>query len=349
VLGAIDPERYDVIGVGISRDGRWLLQDRPPGPPHPSQPPQSEAGGAGRLPSVGEGVEVVLAPDPTRRMLAVCQPSKPATLLGPIDVVFPLLHGPGGEDGTVQGLLELARIPYVGSGVFASAAGMDKGHMRQLFHAAGLPIAPWVLVTPRRWTADPAGVQAEVDGLGYPVFVKPARAGSSIGISKVSDPDQLGEAIEQARQHDPRVVVEAAITGREVECGVLDGLDGQDPCVSVVGELVVHGGHEFYDFEAKYLDGATSLIIPAVLPPGTVQLIQSLARRAFEALSCEGLARVDFFVADDGRVLVNELNTMPGFTPTSMFPRLWASSGLDYPALVDRLLGAALARPVGLR
>jgi D-alanine-D-alanine ligase len=340
VLTAIDPRRYDVIPVGITRDGRWVL---------PDAPPAEGAAPSGSLPTVGDGVDVVLIPDPARPALAACRPGSPPADLGPVDVVFPVLHGPGGEDGTVQGLLELSGVPYVGSGVFASAAGMDKGHMRELFRAAGLPLGPSVLVTAARWEADPAGVHADVAALGYPVFVKPARAGSSIGISKVHEPSQLPAALAQARAHDPRIVVEAAISGREVECGVLERPDRTGPAVSVVGELVVRADHEFYDYEAKYLDGSTSLCIPADLPAPTVQQVQTLALAAFEALSCEGLARVDFFVTPDGGVLVNELNTMPGFTPTSMFPRLWAACGLDYPSLVDQLLRTALARPSGLR
>jgi D-alanine-D-alanine ligase len=261
-----------------------------------------------------------------------------------------LLHGPYGEDGTIQGLLELAGVPYVGSGVFASAAAMDKGHMKTLLQGAGLPVGPYAVVTPRAWATDKAAVRETVAALGYPVFVKPARAGSSVGITKVHGPDELDDAVEVARSHDPRVVVEAMLDGREIECGVLEGLDGGPPDTSVPGEVVVGGDHEFYDFAAKYLpDEGTDLVIPADLPDAVVAEVQGLAAQAFEALSCEGLARVDFFVTRDGRVVVNEVNTMPGFTPVSMFPLLWAATGTDYPALVDRLVQTALARPTGLR
>lgn len=340
VLAVIDRDRYDVVPVGIARDGRWVI---------PAEAPSQLAIHDGALPEVGDGTTVVLAADPTRRVLTVTPPGEVPRTLGQVDVVFPLLHGPYGEDGTLQGLLELAGIPYVGSGVFASAAAMDKGHMKALLRAAGLPVGPYVVVSPRRWRADPVGVRVEVARLGYPVFVKPARAGSSVGISKVSTPDGLEEAIEAARAHDPRVVVEAAIAGREVECGVLAGGAAAGPEASVVGELVVTGGHDFYDFEAKYVDGSTELVIPADLPTEVSNQVRAMAVAAFETLSCEGLARVDFFVTTDGQVLINELNTMPGFTPTSMFPRLWAASGLGYARLVDRLLSTALSRPVGLR
>jgi D-alanine-D-alanine ligase len=263
--------------------------------------------------------------------------------------VLPLLHGTYGEDGTLQGLLELAGVSYVGSGVFASAAAMDKGHMKALFAAAGLPIGPYAVVTPRQWDTDPAAVRETVAGLGFPVFVKPCRAGSSVGISKVTDPAELEAAIELARRHDPRVIVEAHVEGREIECGVLEGVDGAEPEASVPGEIVV-SGHEFYDFEAKYLpDEGTRLDVPADLPDDVAEEIRAMACQAFDVLSCEGLARVDFFLDEGGRVVVNELNTMPGFTPSSMFPLLWKASGLDYAQLVDRLVRTALARPAGLR
>jgi D-alanine-D-alanine ligase len=227
---------------------------------------------------------------------------------------------------------------------------MDKGHMKTLLQGAGLPVGPYAVVTPRAWATDKAAVRETVAALGYPVFVKPARAGSSVGITKVHGPDELDDAVEVARSHDPRVVVEAMLDGREIECGVLEGLDGGPPDASVPGEVVVGGDHEFYDFAAKYLpDEGTDLVIPADLPDDVVAEVQALAGQAFEALDCEGLARVDFFLTRDGRVVVNEVNTMPGFTPVSMFPLLWAATGIDYPALVDRLVQTALARPTGLR
>jgi D-alanine-D-alanine ligase len=225
---------------------------------------------------------------------------------------------------------------------------MDKGHMKTLLRGAGLPVGPYAVVTPRAWDTDPAAVRETVAALGFPCFVKPARAGSSVGISKVHDASEVDDAIELARSHDPRVVVEGMLEGREIECGVLEGLDGGAPEASVPGEIVVGGDHEFYDFAAKYLpDEGTGLVVPADLTDDQVAEVQSLAVQAFEALACEGLARVDFFLTASGFV-VNEVNTMPGFTPVSMFPLMWKESGLDYPALVDRLVQTALARNPGL-
>jgi len=341
VLRAIDRDAYDVVPVGITREGRWVLA---------ADEPDKLAITAGRLPAVEESAtSVVLAGDPTSRDLVVLEPGKVPQELGAVDVVLPLLHGPYGEDGTLQGLLDLAGVRYVGSGVFASAAAMDKGHMKALLAAAGLPVGPYAVVTPREWAADPAVVRETVAALGYPVFVKPCRSGSSVGISRVESADDLDDAVAAAREHDPRVIVEAAVDGREIECGVLEGEDGGPPDASVCGEVVV-SGHDFYDFEAKYLpDEGTRLDVPADIPDDVAEEVRGLACRAFDVLGCEGLARVDFFVQRDGRVVVNELNTMPGFTPSSMFPMLWAASGLDYPALVDRLVRTALARSTGLR
>jgi D-alanine-D-alanine ligase len=341
VLSAIDRDKYDVLPVGISREGRWVLA---------ADEPAKLAITGGTLPSVEEtGSSVVLSGDPTNRDLVVQEPGRVPHALGEVDVVLPILHGPYGEDGTIQGLLELAGVHYVGSGVFASAAAMDKGHMKALLGAAGLPVGPYAVVTPRQWVTDPAAVRETVSALGYPVFVKPCRAGSSIGITKVRGPEELDAAIEEARAHDPRVIVEAAVEGREVECGVLEGLEGGAPEASVPAEVIVRGDHEFYDFEAKYLEEATRLDVPADLPEAVADEIRAMACRAFDALGCEGLARIDFFVRRDGSLLVNEVNTMPGFTPTSMFPLMWKATGLDYPALVDRLVETALRRPTGLR
>ena len=336
VLAAIDRDRYDVVPVGISREGRWVLA---------ADEPEKLAITGGQLPGVEErGAAVVLAGDPTHRGLVVQEPGSVPQELGEVDVVLPLLHGPYGEDGTLQGLLELAGVPYVGSGVFASAAAMDKGHMKTLLSGAGLPVGPYAVVTARAWDSDKAAVRETVASLGFPVFVKPARAGSSVGITKVHGPGELDDAIEEARRHDLRVVVEAGLQGREIECGVLEGSDGAAPEASVPGEIVVGGGHEFYDFAAKYLpDEGTDLVVPADLPDDVVREVQDLSVRAFEALACEGLARVDFFLTPTGLV-VNEVNTMPGFTPVSMFPLMWRASGLDYPALVERLVETALAR-----
>jgi D-alanine-D-alanine ligase len=340
VLAAIDRDRYDVVPIGITRDGKWVLT---------ADDPRLLAIDGDRLPEVASsGASVVLAPDPTMRDLLVREPGEVPRELGEVDVVLPLLHGPYGEDGTLQGLLEMAGVPYVGAGVFSSAAAMDKQYMKLVLTGSGLPDIPHVVVRPREWETDRAAVRESVTGLGFPVFVKPARGGSSVGISKVSSVADLDAAIDLARASDPKVIVEAMVEGREVEVGVLQSLDGGPPEVSVPAEIHVRG-HDFYDFDAKYLDGATDITVPAQLPGFVVERIQSLAAAAFDALSCEGLARVDFFVTPEHRVVVNEVNTMPGFTPTSVFPRVWAASGLDYPALIDRLIRLALGRPSGLR
>ncbi len=341
VLRALDRDRYDVVPIGLTPDGRWVLE---------ADDPDRLRITDGKLPEVdATGISLVMAADPTRRDLEVHAPGDvPGTLAG-VDVVFPVLHGPYGEDGTIQGLLEMAGVPYVGSGVLASAAAMDKGAMKAMFAHAGLEQAPYAVITDREWRRDRAGSLERVAALGLPVFVKPARAGSSLGITKVKQAADLEAAIEAARAHDPRVVVEASVEGaREIECGVLVDVDG-DPRASVCAEIVVHGAHEFYDFEAKYLDDAADLVVPAVLPADVSDRVRDLAVRAFDSLSCEGLARCDFFLAPDGRVLVNEVNTMPGFTSISMFPRVWAETGVDYPTLVDRLVADALRRGTGLR
>jgi D-alanine-D-alanine ligase len=245
----------------------------------------------------------------------------------------------------------MAGVRYVGAGVLSSAVGMDKHYMKVVLQAHGLPVLPYTVVTPRGWELDRAACVETVDSLGYPVFVKPARGGSSIGISKVHRHDELADAVEEARRHDPKVLVEVSAEGaREIECGLLQGFGTNPPDASVVAEILVGAGHEFYDFAAKYLpEERTSLAVPADLPDAVAGRVQALAVQAFEALSCEGLARVDFFLMPDERVVVNEVNTMPGFTPSSMFPRVWQASGLSYPALVDRLIQLALHRDTGLR
>lgn len=265
-----------------------------------------------------------------------------------VDVVFPVLHGPWGEDGSVQGLLETMDVPFVGSGVLASGAAMDKAVMKSLLAAAGLPVGASVTITDRAWQRDPEVALRQVEALGLPVFVKPCRAGSSLGISRVTDLPALTAAVTEARQHDPRVIVEAAVMqAREIECGVLVDAAGE-PRASRCAEIVVRSEHDFYDFEAKYLDDSAELIVPADVPAAWEARVQELAVRAFDALGCEGLARVDFFVQADGSVLVNEVNTMPGFTSISMFPRMWAASGVSYPDLVDALVADALRKGTGL-
>jgi D-alanine-D-alanine ligase len=343
VLKVIDTDKYDVVPIGITTSGHWVLE---------SGDPERLSIADGKLPEVDVTALPVLFG--AGRELVVHAPDQVPSTLGEVDVVFPLLHGPWGEDGTLQGLLEMSDIRYVGSGVLASAVGMDKHYMKVVFEAAGLEVTPYVVIRERDWSRDPQACREAVDQLGYPVFVKPSRGGSSLGISKVNSLDELDDAVAAARAHDPKVIVEAAAKNpREIEVGVLGGLNGADPAASVCGEITLTGGgHEFYDFEAKYLPEGVdfaALSVPADLPAEVAAEIRAKALTAFDAIEGEGLARVDFFLEADNRVVINEINTMPGFTPYSMFPRLWAASGLDYGALVDRLLALALTRPTGLR
>jgi D-alanine-D-alanine ligase len=343
VLDAIDHTAYDVVPIGIATDGRWVLES--------GDTDRLRITGPDRLPEVdGDRATIALLREQGGADLVVHEPSQPPQTLGEVDVVFPLLHGPWGEDGTIQGMFEMAGVRYVGAGVLASAVGMDKAYAKIVLRDAGLPVLPAEIVTAREWYRDPDGVRHRVAELGFPMFVKPARAGSSMGITKVHDASELDAAIEEAHRHDPKALVEVSAEGaREVECGVLQSLDGH-PETSVPAEIRIGGEHEFYDFAAKYLpEEHTELDVPADLPDDTTAAVRDLAARAFEAVSCEGLARVDFFVMPDGSLVVNELNTMPGFTPTSMFPRMWAATGVDYPELVDRLVRLALARDTGLR
>ncbi|MGZ5416587.1 MAG: D-alanine--D-alanine ligase family protein [Nocardioides sp.] len=344
VLQAIDTERYDVVPVGITHEGRWVLES--------ADPERLAITSADKLPEVdGSRTTVTLANDSRGSELVVHEASSVPQTLGEVDAVFPLLHGPWGEDGTIQGLLEMAGVRYVGAGVLASAVGMDKHFMKIVFQAQGLPVLPYTVITARMWETDRAACHESVDSLGYPVFVKPSRGGSSMGISKVHDSSELEAAVEEARLHDPKVLVEAAAEGgREIECGVIQGFGTNPPDVSTAAEINIDPSHEFYDFAAKYLpEEQTQLTVPADLPDTTLARVQDLSVRAFEALSCEGLARVDFFLLPDDKLVINEINTMPGFTPSSLFPRVWAASGLDYPQLVDRLIQLALQRDTGLR
>jgi D-alanine-D-alanine ligase len=330
VTDVIDPDQYDVVPVGVTLDGRWVTD---------TSVDAMTALGADGLPSVH--------PQPSAD---VTPPGRPPSRLASADVVFPLLHGAYGEDGTLQGLLEVLDVRYVGSGVLASAAAMDKDVMKTLLAAAGLPVCRWVRTSTHDWADDPEGVTARVGSLGWPVFVKPARAGSSFGITKVRDAGQLGAALAHAFDFDPKVIVEEAVVGREVECGVVCDAGAAHPEVSVVGEVVIGGDHDYYDFEVKYTDAdALRLEIPAELDVDVTDRIRAAAAAAFDTLGCEGLARVDFFLTDGGNIVLNEVNTMPGFTPSSMFPRAWAATGVPYPRLVDRLLRSALDRPLGLR
>ncbi|WP_419391016.1 D-alanine--D-alanine ligase family protein [Demequina sp. SO4-13] len=337
VLEAIDRDRWDVVAVGITEDGRWV-------------PASDDARDwrirDGALPRVAADDRTVLPPrDATERTWRVLAKDGRASALADVDVVLPLLHGPFGEDGTIQGALELIDVRYVGSGVLASAVGMDKVYMKIVLRAAGLPVTPDVVLNPGE---SPDAKRAEIEALGMPLFVKPARAGSSMGISKVSEWSQLDAAVAAALKHDPKVLVEKAVIGREIETAVLDGPEG--PVASPAGEIVTGGGREFYDFEAKYLDeAAVDLRCPTVLPDDVAPRVADMALRAFQAVGAESLARVDVFVAEDGTITVNEINTMPGFTSTSMYPRMWAAAGVTYPELIETLLTGALARSVGLR
>ena len=327
VLAAL-ADRYDVVTIGITRAGRWVLTE---------DSTKSLAMRDGRLPEVGSGRDVLLPADPTSSAALVATGRESAGIEH-LDVVFPVLHGRFGEDGTIQGLLELAGVPYVGAGVFASAAAMDKEFTKKLLAAAGLAVGDY-LVLHRGDTPDPA----ELARLGLPMFVKPARAGSSVGISKVRSAADLPAALATAFGHDDKVLVEAGVAGREIECGVLQDADGR-VTASVPAEIRFVGGHDWYDFEAKYLVDACEFDVPAALTPEVTARVQALAVRAFRALDGAGLARVDFFLTAADEVIVNEVNTMPGFTPISMYPRVWAASGVPYPELIDRLIATALAR-----
>ncbi|MGW5106949.1 D-alanine--D-alanine ligase family protein [Nocardia sp. NPDC004123] len=338
VLASLDPERYEAVPIGITRDGTWVLGDADPR----ALSAQDRA-----LPAVDEqGTALALTADPSRGGALV--PLDGAdTVLGAVDVVFPVLHGAFGEDGTLQGLLELAELPYVGPGVLASAAGMDKEFTKKLLAAEGLPIGVQVVLRPGVATV----ADADRARLALPVFVKPARGGSSIGITKVDSWDELDAAIEAARRHDPKVIVEAGIVGREVECGVLEFPDGRVEA-SVVAEIRMPEDDAeapaFYDFDTKYLDDVCEFDVPAKLNDDVSQQIRELAVQAFRALDCQGLARVDFFVTADGPV-INEINTMPGFTAISMYPRMWEATGIDNRTLVSTLIETARARGTGLR
>ncbi len=340
VLSYLDQERYEVVPVGITTHGAWVLGTADP----------RELVIADRaLPAVdAAGTALALPGDPTRGGLVILDPDRAGEVFSRIDVVFPVLHGPFGEDGTIQGLLEMAGVPYVGAGVLASAAGMDKEFTKKLLAADGLPIGDLVVLRPGVATL----TAEQRDRLGLPVFVKPARAGSSVGITRVTDWSALDRAIAVAREHDPKVLVEAAVPGREVEVGVLEYPDGR-VLASVPAEIRIVGdggvSPEFYDFEAKYLDDVCEFDIPAKLDDEVTERVRELAVAAFRALDGQGLARVDFFVGPDGEPTVNEVNTMPGFTPISMYPRAWAVTGVDYPTLLTTLVETALARGIGLR
>ena len=327
MLSAIDRDAFDVVPVGITREGSWVLTDGDP---------ERLAIEGRQFPEITDASGTVVLPPAAGGELVTLDPAEGAAVLGGVDVVLPMLHGRFGEDGTIQGLLEMAGVPYVGSGVLASAACMDKEFTKKLLAAEGLDSGPYAVV---RGDDLP---EAERERLGLPVFVKPSRAGSSLGITKVDDWADLPAAIATAREIDTKVLVEAAFLGaREVECGVLEGEHGGGPEASLPAEVLIDPRHSWYDLEAKYLD-APELVIPPKLPEHVIATIRETACRAFTALDCAGLARVDFFVTPDLDVYVNEINTMPGFTSASAFPKMWAASGLEYPKLISRLINTAL-------
>lgn len=334
VLAALDRTRYDVTAVGISRTGTWHRV---------SDDPAAWVRHGDRLPSIaGDEPAVAIGLEPNR--------DTTSTSTIDVDVVFPVLHGPFGEDGTIQGVLELAQLPYVGSGVLASAATMDKQATKLLLAASGLPVGRHVAISDNTWVRDREEALAQIASLRFPIFVKPARAGSSVGISKVHDLAAVPAAIEEARKQDRKLIIEESVeNAREIECGVLASTGHEPPWASRCAEITVHGGHEFYDFDAKYMDDSATLTVPADLPDVVHKEFGDLAVRAFDAMGCDGLARVDFFLDEHGAAVINEINTMPGFTSISLFPRMWADSGISYPELVDHLIQVALDRGTGLK
>jgi D-alanine-D-alanine ligase len=359
VLNAIDKEKYEVVPIGITKDGRWLtaehaenlLQGKLMLEPRNLRAGDPETTSSAAVLARGEAV--VVPPEPMRRQSGLVPFQSDAAMFRRasdrainVDVIFPVLHGTFGEDGTIQGLLELADIPYVGAGVLGSAAGMDKDIMKSLFLAAGIPIVKHVTILRSAWENDPKQVQKRVESkLIYPVFVKPANLGSSVGISKAHNRKELGPAIEEAAKFDRKIVIEQGVGGkkekaREIECSVLGN---DEPSASVPGEIVP--GKEFYDYTAKYVDEGSQLIIPAKLTNAQTKRVQDLAIAAFKAVDCSGLARVDFLMdPKTAKIFLNEINTMPGFTAISMYPKLWASSGLAYPDLIDRLIQLGIER-----
>ena len=323
VIRALDPEKYEVVPIGISKDGRWLVG----------------TGAQKMLPDVlKSGERVVLPPDPSAAALVPLAPATghPSVV---VDVVFPVLHGTFGEDGTVQGLLELAGLPYVGAGVLASSVGMDKDVQKRLFAEAGLPIVPFLAIRRSDWERDRSGVTKQIQKkFRFPIFVKPATLGSSVGMTRVTKASEIASAMDTAAEFALKIIVERGITGREIEVSVLGN---DDIRASTPGEIVPH--RDFYDYAAKYLEEGTRLVIPAELKPTQVRQFQNLAVRAFRAIDGTGMARCDFFLEKrSGRIYVNELNTIPGFTSISMYPKLWEASGLPYPRLIDELIQLAL-------
>ncbi len=327
VLSAIDRTLYEPVVIGITRAGKWVLIPE------------------GHELSIKSGVLPVVPEDGKPVSISPAGFAVDGKSLG-IEIVFPVLHGPYGEDGTIQGLLEIADIPFVGSGVLASAVAMDKSFAKPIFAAHGIKVVEGLVIRKSEWKSNQESISAEVAKLGYPVFVKPARGGSSRGTTKVKSAKDLAAAVEEAHRFDPKAMVESAVIGREIECAVLE-IDGK-PKASIVGQIEIDPKFEFYDFEAKYLDGATSITLPAPIGDDVTLQIQSSAVDAFIVLGCSGLARVDFFLTTSGEVIINELNTMPGFTATSVFPKMWAASGVGYKEVITHLLVSALTRNNGV-
>ena len=344
VASAIDPARYEVSGLGITPTGRWT--------PYTLDEIRSFTVVDGELPRLAEErSDAVLVHTADGVFVAALDGEAHVVEPRPVDVAMPLLHGPFGEDGTVQGYFEMLGLRYTGAGVTASAIGMDKHMMKLVLAGSGLPVGPFATILPGQWDADPDGCRGAVADLGLPVYVKPARGGSSVGISRVDSLDDLDAAIAEAQRWDPKVIVERGIVGaREIECAVLGDLDHSGPRTSRVGEIRMHTESGFYDFDAKYLpEEQVTLDVPAAIDPEVERRVRDTAARTFTAVAGEGLGRVDVFVTGDGEVIVNEINTMPGFTRFSMFPMLWQASGMSYPEVIDDLISQALRRPVGLR
>ena len=349
VFAHLDRTRYEPVPIRIEKDGRWSIAERPPATMSAGEVIEQSRLEAHRPPRAGREVHLVAHPS-EETILSI---DRPRALRGDdgthalvtglnLDVIFPVLHGPFGEDGTIQGLLELANVPYVGAGVLASAVGMDKGMMKVVFAAHGLPVCPYSVIRAHDWEAGRATVLADLEStLGFPMFVKPANLGSSVGISKAKDATSLAEAIDLARSYDRRIIVEAAVpAAREIECAVIGN---DDPEASVPGEVIP--GREFYDYEAKYIDSASQTVIPADLPAATAAEVRRMSIEAFRCIDCAGMARVDFLLSrQDGALFVNEVNTIPGFTTISMYSKMWTASGVEYPALLDRLIALALER-----
>jgi D-alanine-D-alanine ligase len=350
VFAHLDRARYEPVPIRIEKDGRWNIAEKPPATMSAGEVLEQSRLDPPRPPRAGREVHLVAHPS-AETILSIDRPrvsrgdddGTQALVTGlNLDVIFPVLHGPFGEDGTMQGLLELANVPYVGAGVLASAVGMDKGMMKVVFAAHGLPVCPYSVVRAHEWQAERDRILADLEtALGFPMFVKPANLGSSVGISKAKNSAALADAIDLARSYDRRIIVEAAVPdAREIECAVIGN---DNPEASLPGEVIP--SREFYDYEAKYIDSASQTVIPADLPPATVAEVRRMSIEAFRAIDCAGMARVDFLLSrHDDAIFVNEVNTIPGFTTISMYSKMWTASGVPYAALLDRLIALALER-----